>query len=191
MRSSPFTVVYDACVMYPAPLRSFLVYVALEGCYRARWTAQIHDEWKRNLLKNRIDLKPEQLDRVSSLMDSAVPDCLVTGHEPLIQGLELPDKDDRHVLAAAIRCGSGVIVTMNLKDFPDSALSQFGIEAQHPDEFLFDLMDLDTAAVVSAASKHRASLKNPRLTAQEYLDMLVRQGLTQTTRILASFMQVI
>ncbi|MEN2432794.1 PIN domain-containing protein [Comamonas sp. F1-6] len=187
MRSSPFTVVYDACVMYPAPLRSFLMYVALEGCYRARWTAQIHDEWKRNLLKNRPDFTQEKLDRVSSLMDQAVPDCLVTGYEDLINGLTLPDQDDRHVLAAAIRCGAGVIVTMNLKDFPPAALSQYGVEAQHPDEFLFDLMDLDLAAVLNAASKHRASLKNPKLTAQEYLDMLERQGLTQTCRKLAAY----
>lgn len=187
MRSSPFTVVYDACVMYPAPLRSFLMYVALEGCYRARWTAQIHDEWKRNLLKNRPDFTQEKLDRVSCLMDQAVPDCLVTGYEDLINGLTLPDQDDRHVLAAAIRCGAGVIVTMNLKDFPPAALSQYGVEAQHPDEFLFDLMDLDLAAVLNAASKHRASLKNPKLTAQEYLDMLERQGLTQTCRKLAAY----
>ena len=189
MRSSPFTVVYDACVMYPAPLRSFLMYVALEGCYRARWTAQIHDEWKRNLLKNRPDLDQEKLDRTSNLMDQAVPDCLVTGYDTLINGLTLPDQDDRHVLAAAIRCGAGVIVTMNLKDFPTADLSQYGVEAQHPDEFLFDLMDLDLAAVLSAASKHRRSLKNPTLTAQEYLDMLERQGLTKTCRKLQTVSQ--
>ncbi|QOQ83811.1 PIN domain-containing protein [Comamonas thiooxydans] len=187
MRSSPFTVVYDACVMYPAPLRSFLMYVSLEGCYRARWTAQIHDEWKRNLLKNRPDFTQEKLDKISSLMGQAVPDCLVTGYDALINGLTLPDQDDRHVLAAAIRCGAGVIVTMNLKDLPPAALSQYGVEAQHPDEFLFDLMDLDLAAVLNAASKHRASLKNPELTAQEYLDMLERQGLTQTCRKLAAY----
>lgn len=191
MRSSPFTVVYDACVMYPAPLRSFLMYVALEGCYRARWTEQIHDEWKRNLLKNRPDLTQEQLDRTSAFMDSAVEDSLVTGYEALIDGLELPDKDDRHVLAAAIRCGADVIVTMNLKDFPDRALSQYGVEAQHPDEFLLNLMDLDTAAVLVAARNHRESLKKPTHTAEEYLDMLERQGLTQTCRKLSSFLRLI
>lgn len=191
MRSSPFTVVYDACVMYPAPLRSFLVYVALEGCYRARWTSQIHDEWKRNLLKNRQDLTQDKLDLVSNLMDQAVPDCLVTGYEELIAGLTLPDQDDRHVLAAAIRSGASVIVTMNLKDFPPAALSKYEIEAQHPDEFLYDLMDLDSAAVLTAVNKHRASLKNPTHTAPEYLDMLERQGLTQTCRKLQAFSAVI
>lgn len=191
MRSSPFTVIYDACVMYPAPLRSLLMYVALEGCYRARWSAQIHDEWKRNLLKNRPDLNAVQLDKVSSLMDKAVPDCLVTGYENLIAGLDLPDADDRHVLAAAIRAGADVIVTMNLKDFPPTALAQYGVEAQHPDEFLFDVMDLDLAAVLNAASKHRASLKNPTLTALAYLEMLERQGLTQTCRKLGAYARLI
>jgi hypothetical protein len=42
--------VYDACVLYPAPLRDFLMWLALSGAFRARWSAQIHDEWKRNLL---------------------------------------------------------------------------------------------------------------------------------------------
>jgi hypothetical protein len=101
MTHSQFTVVYDACVLYPAPLRDFLMWLGLSGQFRARWSAQIHNEWKRNLLANRSDLTGEQLDRTSALMDKAIPDGLVTGYEPLIEGLTLPDADDRHVLAAA------------------------------------------------------------------------------------------
>ena len=66
-------------------------------------------------------------------MDLALPDGLVTGHETLIAGLTLPDADDRHVLAAAMRCNACVIVTFNEKDFPEAALAPYGIEAQHPD----------------------------------------------------------
>jgi hypothetical protein len=69
-------------------------------------------------------------------MDRAVPDCLVTGYEPLIEGLTLPDPNDRHILAAAIRCGAQIIVTLNLKDFPADVLDPYGVEAMHPDEFL-------------------------------------------------------
>lgn len=79
MRISPFTVVYDACVLYPAPLRDFLMWLALSGCFRARWSERIHGEWKRSLLRNRPDLTQAQLDRTSALMDAAVPDCLVRG----------------------------------------------------------------------------------------------------------------
>lgn len=73
MRHSPFTAVYDACVLYPAPLRDLLMWLGLSGLYRARWSAQIHDEWTRNVLKNRPDLTMEQLARTVQLMDKAMP----------------------------------------------------------------------------------------------------------------------
>ena len=101
------------------------MHLALTDAYRARWSAQVHDEWKRNLLLNRPDLTRAQLDRTSSLMDRAVPDGLVTDYELLVDGLQLPDADDRHVLAAAIKCNASVIVTFNLKDFPKATLAPF------------------------------------------------------------------
>ena len=187
MRHSPFTAVYDACVLYPAPLRDFLMWLALSGRFRARWSQTIHDEWKRNLLKNRPDLSREQVDRTSALMDQAVPDALVEGYEALVLGLTLPDPDDRHVLAAAIRCGASVIVTFNQKDFPAEVLELYGIEAQHPDEFVENVLDLDTAAVVSAAQRQRAQLKHPPLDVDAYLEILQRQGLVQVARVLAGY----
>ncbi len=101
-----FVVLYDACVLYPAPLRDLLVRIANTGIVRARWTELILDECFRNILEQRPDLKPEALRRTRELMTQAVPDCLVTGFETLIAGLSLPDKDDRHVLAAAVRAGA-------------------------------------------------------------------------------------
>lgn len=103
--SSNFTVIYDACVLYPAPLRDLLMRLALTDLYRARWTDMIHDEWTRNVLKQRPDLKAEDLQRTRSLMNSHVRDSLVTGFEHLIPSVELPDADDRHVVAAAIHGG--------------------------------------------------------------------------------------
>jgi PIN domain len=191
MRSSPFTAVYDACVLYPAPLRDFLMWLGLSGRFRARWSPQIHDEWKRNLLINRPDLTSAQLDRTSGLMDLAIPDGLVTGHETLIAGLTLPDADDRHVLAAAIRCNASVIVTFNEKDFPAAALAPYGIEAQHPDLFVDNLFDLDQAAVIAAAQRQRAQLKNPPLAVDRYLDVLLRQGLVQTVKALGNYRAIL
>ncbi len=187
MRHSPFTAVYDACVLYPAPLRDFLMWLGLSGRFRARWSEQIHEEWKRNLLLNRTDLTRAQLDRTSALMDLAIPDGLVTDHEVLIAGLTLPDPDDRHVLAAAIRCNASVIVTFNDRDFPPAALSPFGIEAQHPDMFIENLFDLDPAAVVAAAQRQRAQLKNPPMNVDRYIDVLLRQGLVQTAKPLTIY----
>lgn len=187
MSSSPFTAIYDACVLYPAPLRDFLVRLGQTGRFRARWTTQIHHEWKRNLLKNRPDLDSARLDRTSDLMDEAVADCLVTGYEDLIAGLALPDPDDRHVLAAAIRCHASVIVTFNERDFPAEIVGGYGIEAQHPDVFIDDLFDLDAAAVLLAAQRQRRSLRQPPVDADYYLEILLKQGLVQTCKSLAPF----
>lgn len=83
------------------------------GLFRAKWTDRIQEEWITNLLLKQNDLKREQLDRTKELMTKAVPDCLVCGFETLEPSLELPDPDDRHVLAAAIHCKADVIVTFN------------------------------------------------------------------------------
>jgi hypothetical protein len=187
MRHSPSTAIFDACVLYPAPLRDFLMWLGLSGRFRARWSQQIHEEWKRNLLLNRPDLTRAQLDRTSDLMDRAIPDGLVHGYQGLIAGLTLPDPDDRHVLAAAIRCGASVIVTFNQRDFPNELLASYGVESQHPDEFVDNLLDLDPAAVVAAAQRQRAQLKNPPADVDQYLDMLLRQGLVQTTKALSTY----
>lgn len=187
MRHSSFTVIYDACVLYPAPLRDLLMHLALTGAYRARWSALIHDEWTRNVVKNRSDLTQDQLDRTVQLMNRAIPGCLVSDFEPLIQGLQLPDPDDRHVLAAAIKCGASVIVTYNLKDFPLDVLKSYDIEALHPDVFLSDIWDLDKAAVLEAVQRQRASLRNPTYTPRELLDTLLKQRLPEIVKHLSSF----
>lgn len=179
-----FGAVYDACVLYPAPLRDLLVRLAQTGLFRGRWTAQIHEEWIQTLLANRPDLTRVRLERTRTLMDAAVPDCLVTGHESLIAGLTLPDADDRHVLAAAITCQAGVIVTYNLRDFPDSELGRFGIEAQHPDEFIRHLFDLSPAAVCQAVRELRSDLRKHPKTVQQLLDTFLAAGLAETVSAL-------
>ncbi|TKF30019.1 PIN domain-containing protein [Vibrio kanaloae] len=167
-----YTVILDACVMYPAPLRSYLMYLANTGLFRARWTEQIHDEWTRNLLKNRPEINAEQLQRTRQLMNANVPDCLIEGHESLIDGLTLPDVDDRHVVAAAIKGQAESIITFNLKDFPSCELEPLGLTAIYPDEFLCDMFELDSSACVKAAQQQRASLKRPPMSQDEFLACL-------------------
>lgn len=119
-----FTVVYDACVLYPAPLRDLLMRLALTELFRARWTDDIHEEWITNLPADRSDLTRDQLERTRTLMNANVRDCVVQGYCDLIDGLELPDPNDRHVLAAAIRVHADVILTFNLEVFrPRDSLS--------------------------------------------------------------------
>lgn len=113
-----------------------LLQLAVTDLYRAKWSAGIHREWIENLLKNEPHRNRAALERTRALMDSHTRDCLVTGYEPLIGALDLPDPKDRHVLAAAIVGRCDVIVTHNLKDFPTDVTLPFGIAPQHPDEFL-------------------------------------------------------
>jgi hypothetical protein len=187
----PVTAVYDANILYPAPLRDLFIRVAQAGLVRARWTEMIHDEWIRNVLKDNPRLLAERLARTRTLMNEAVRDCLVTGYDDLIASLSLPDPDDRHVLAAAVRAGAGVIVTYNLADFPAETLARFDVEAQHPDDFLVGLLDLAPGVVCAAVKRQRESLQNPPKTAEELLATLESQGLTQTVARLRQFIDLL
>jgi len=183
-----FTAFYDANVLYPADLRNLLMHLALTGLFRATWSEGVHEEWMSALLRDRPDVSREKLERTRMLMDQHATDALVTGYQDLIPGLQLPDPNDRHVLAAAIRGRADVIVTANLRDFPAETLAEFGIDAQHPDEFVLHLLDLAPGIVAEAARNHRDSLKNPPKTIDQYLKTLEALGLTQTAPALREHM---
>src|SRR5580700_413996 len=109
--------ILDACVLYPAPLRDFFMRLAVK-LYQPKWTDTIHEEWIESILANRPDLTRAQLTRTRELMNQHGGACIVSGYESLISNLELPDPNDRHVLAAAIAAPARIIVTFNLSDFP-------------------------------------------------------------------------
>ncbi len=143
------------------------------------------------VLRNFPDITRQQLERTRELMNLYAKDSLVTGFENRIDLLELPDPHDRHVLAAAIHAQASIIVTQNLKDFPQSALAPHRIEPQHPDTFIRHLLQQDPGAVVAAAHQQRANLQNPPRTVAEYLNTLERQGLIQTVAVLRGFADVL
>ena len=186
-----FTAIYDACVLYPAPLRDLLMHLALTDLFRAKWTDAIHDEWTRSVLEDRPDLTREQLERTRALMNVHVLDCLVTDYEVLIPTLTLPDPDDRHVLAAAIRSRANAIVTFNLGDFPHAALRCYGIEAQHPDHFIVHLLELAPEVVCGAVKRQRESLRHPPKSPEELLATFESQGLVQTVARLREFLDLL
>lgn len=161
--------------------------LALTDLFQAKWSARVHEEWITALLRERPDLTRAQLDRTRALMDAHVRDALVDHFEGLIEDLRLPDPDDRHVLAAAIRGRADVIVTLNLRDFPDDILEPYGIEAQHPDAFVLYLLDLAPGRVIAAAREHRASLRKPPKTVAEYLATLEASGLLHTVTELRAY----
>jgi len=146
MLAAPFKVVLDANVLYPFTLRDTLLRSAAAGFFQAYWSELLLEEATRNLVANSI----------------------VTADEPLIAGMK-NDEKDRHVAAAAVKAGAQVIVTMNLSDFGDLP---DGIEAQHPDEFLSNLFDLDPDSLTGIVQSQAADLKKPPRTFEEVVGAL-------------------
>lgn len=179
IHSPKFTAVLDACVLYPMPIRDLLLHLASFELYKPKWTSEIQQEWQRNLLKNRSDIKQEQLHRTVEEMDKAFPDAIVENYTALLTSFQLPDSDDNHVLAAAVLSRAEVIVTANLKDFPNKYLAQFGIEAQHPDYFIANLIDFYPKEALKAFKQQVSFLKNPPLSEDEVLIALEKAGLVQ------------
>ncbi len=174
-----FVVIYDAWVLYPPALRDFLFRLTRCGVVRARWSEPILDETVAAIVRDRPDLDAQKLARTKELMAKVVPDCLVTGFESLISSLSLPDPNDRHVLAAAIRAHAQTIVTANLRDFPPDVLAPFDIGARHPDDFVLDQIDLAPARVVQVVVEQAGALKKPKRTIHELLGTLAQCGLPQ------------
>ena len=174
------TVLLDASVLYCAPLRDLLMRVALSELFRAKWSEKIHEEWINAVLRQRPDLRREQLERTRELMNRAVLDATVKDydHEMATVGA-LPDPGDVHVVAAAIKAEAEIILTFNLKHFPEDALSAHGLTAVHPDAFLGELLSLAPEPMLETLRAHRASLRNPPKSQAEYLGTLQDQRLTR------------
>lgn len=188
---SNYTVLFDANVLYPAPMRDVLLQLTLTDLFRAKWSDDIHREWIDSLLKNEPHRERAALERTRDLMNANIRDCLITDYDRLIPSLTLPDPDDRHVLAAAIVGRCDAIITQNLRDFPEEALKPYGIETQHPDDFICNQFTLSQAAVCTSLRKVRTRLKNPPFTVAEYLTVLTKQGLVATVAEVEEFAELL
>lgn len=177
-------VVLDACVLYPAPLRDFLLSVAFEDVFIPLWSDEIQHEWVRNLLLNRKDLDKDRLEKSVEIMNLAFPNANVKFKSEITEKIELPDIKDHHVLAAAIQSQANIILTINLRDFPNDLLSKFGIISMHPDDFLMVLTKELPVQIQSAFDKMVNRLRNPVKSKIEVKWMLERCGLTKTVRYL-------
>ncbi len=181
--STRYTAILDANVLYPNLLRDLLLSMAAAGLYHARWTSHINDEWTRNLVAKKPEVAPK-IAILLELVNQAVPDCLVENYVSLIDSLVLPDPDDRHVLAAAIAGHADAIVTINLKDFPEEVLAQHGVEAQHPDDFVMNQLELRPFDALEVIKRVRARMKNPARSGADLIEMFEKNGLPQTAQYL-------
>jgi hypothetical protein len=177
----------DASVLYPALLRNILIRLAIDDLYRAFWSQRVQDEWTQALFRDRPDLSRVSIERTRLLMEASLDDAMVSGYEPLIETITLPDVDDRHVLAAAIHCGARVIVTTNLRDFPSEILALHDIEARHPDAFILDLLTICPDEVLGTMRRLRLGLNKPQMTPAELLAVMSRQGLSASAEALGEF----
>jgi len=177
--TAQYTAVLDANVLYPALLRDVLLSLAHADLYSAKWSIDIRDEWTKHLVGKHPSME-EKIRLMVTQMELAIPDCIVMGYEHLIDGLNLPDRGDRHVLAAAIAGHADAIVTWNEKDFPEESLAPFGIEVQSPDEFVLNQIMLDKVSALSAIKRMRERWERPEYDATQLVALLEKRGLPQT-----------
>ncbi|MCE2681246.1 MAG: PIN domain-containing protein [Burkholderiales bacterium] len=176
-----YTALLDACVLYPLAMTDALMSLATAGFYAAKWSAKIEDEWIRSLEKQRPDLTGKLGTRRDN-MRNAIPDWEVSesAWSSLVCGIKLPDPNDVHVLAAAIAGHADCIVTSNLKDFPNSVLTEYGIEAIDPDTFIINQWDLDPVNAIAAFKRMRARRKKPQSSPEDFAYALELGGLPTT-----------
>ena len=192
MFANRFTVVADACVLAPPLVRNLLLSLAEAELYRVRWSRRLLDEFERavvrDVLRYRHERPADTARRARSAMERAFPEAMVEGHEHLEAAMaDIPDPDDRHVVAAALHSGAAQIITNNLRDFPVEVMGRLQIDVRTADEFIADTLDLpmDCSAAVAAVHRFRLRLKRPELTQGELLTRMERNGLAQTAALLS------
>ncbi|MBY8337925.1 PIN domain-containing protein [Alteriqipengyuania sp. NZ-12B] len=178
-----FVVVLDANVLFPFTKRDALLRFAEAGLFRARWSSEILDEWTRNLLKLKPDLR-ESVESQIAAMAEAFPEACVDGGQDLVEGLVLPDPGDRHVLATAIVVGAEQIVTDNLKDFPLETLEEYGLSAVSADDFLASTFELYEAEALKAMRRMRRAYTNPPYQPDGFILHLQTNGLPKLAAML-------
>ena len=178
--SAQFTAFLDTNVLYDAPLRDLLLEMAVADLFQARWSIQVLEELRRVFAKERPDIGPAAVDRLIELMNAHVRDSLVDCPPALTKAITLPDKEDRHVVAAALQSRAHAIVTWNLRDFPADVLASYRLEAIDPDAFLLAQWDLDQGRFMSCVATVRRRLHRPAVDANRYIDILIRHGLVGT-----------
>ena len=179
-----YTALIDANILASMRLTDLFVQLAVDDLYRAKWSVDIHREWMAAVRRFRPDIHTSLLERRRDQMDAETRDAIVTGYAGLIESLVLPDEGDRHVLAAAIVGRCDVIVTFNLKHFPSDLLEPYRLEAQHPDAFLTNHLDLFPDKFCSAIQTILKRHKRKKYTNEEYLDCLAKADLPDTASAL-------
>jgi predicted nucleic acid-binding protein len=178
IHSVRFICVLDANVMYPLWIRDLLLWFAHHDLYTPKWSKHIFDEWLEVMKRKGVSVS--EAHKRTTIVKYAFPDALVENYEPLIETLTLPDTNDKHVLAAAIKTNANLIVTNNLKHFPKEYLSGFGLSAKNVDDFFTDIIDLNHETSIKAFRDLVLNKKKPPLDEYQVLAILRKNGLKDT-----------
>lgn len=171
-----FTAFLDACVLVPIAPCDTLLRMADSGAFRPLWSQRVVDEAQRALERIHPAIDPSRFQSRFRSMGESFEDAVVEGWESLEAGMTLPDPDDCHVLAAALRGRADAIVTENIKYFPQHVLEPLGIEAITVDDFLLAQLDLGPDATVRIIEAQAAQMRQPPVTAAELLRRLAGSG---------------
>lgn len=182
IHSSQFICVLDTNVIYPIEIRDILFWFASFDLYTPKWSKHIFIEWIE--VMRRKGVSELEIKKRTTKAQLAFPEALVDNYEQIISSLSLPDENDKHVLAAAIKTNANLIVTNNIKDFPKDYLSQYGLKAKTADDFLTDIIDINTSAAIEAFRAMALNRKNPNLDEFGVLERLRKNGLDDTANYL-------
>lgn len=178
-----FVVVLDANVLIPGTLRDILLRLAKHRLYQAYWTDEILEEVRRNVLKTR-NAQEATVNRIIEVMKRRYPQALLSleSYQPFLEIANVNLKD-RHVFAAALACEANMIITANLKDFPDAVLSQHNIKAQSPDVFLANQFAQTPNKIVELLKEQAASKTKPPQTINDEINRLKKTVPNFATRV--------
>ena len=165
--------VLDSDILFQLPLRDTLLRAAENGIYEPRWSQKILDDTTRNLV-NKGRSTELGVVRLQQNLKAYFPEAMVEVPEELIERMT-NHPGDRHVAAAAVMANATVIVTFNLRHFPEDSLTPWRIEAVRPDVFLNQLYENSAAALLEIISQQAAALKNPPVSVTELLAKLSSQ----------------
>ena len=178
--------VLDTNVIYPIEIRDLLFWFAHDDLYIPKWSKHIFDEWVD--VMNRKHVNAEEIRKRINMVSMAFPEAMVENYEFLISRLKLPDPKDCHVLAAAIQSNSNIIVTNNLKDFPEKYISNFGIVVKSADNFLSELIEEYPAETLNSFIKLVSNRRNPNLNNNQVIEALEYNRLSKTAKNLLSLL---
>jgi predicted nucleic acid-binding protein len=170
---SGFRVMLDTCVLVPIVKADLLLTLARRGAFHPLWSDAILGELFRAIVKANPNITEARAAARIRDMNHAFEDAIVEGWEPIEECIAgLPDPDDRHVVAAAVRGNAAAIITDNNKHFPNDALESWGLHAVTSDEFLCDALDLNLSGMLGCLIEMVERRKHPPVTVEQILASL-------------------